>query len=433
MRSGYDPCVPRFILLAMSVLFFLASRAVGQALPASEAFERLGESGGAGFQLADDVQWADDVARTTVPEQGEFWARFLAISRATGYEPLFVPYENQEAMTLTLRRVDVAAEESVTPAIASGVLLVRPIEGNVTRDLITARATMRPMQVTLGAELFLEPGLAWLGEENPDRPVAIYATAAGLRSEGKVVTAEGRSVDLILRRAAELDPTVSLRGGIGRLSLGFDADTRMPWVAPTEIGPWRALVRVVIGENWQVARFDVAPGETAPPLKLADMYLIPAAMSLREPEEGPRRVTVQVMIPRRWAGETIDLTEWVRLYGFLQAIPPKLDGPGGVPWTLGSYIVAGDVDETDVMPDGAPNPLSSGAYRVWATFTEPVTDGAQTPATGPASKPFSVRWTLPTAASERRVPVIWQGTTPVLEKERKKIEPKTGEIDPAGS
>ena len=364
---------------------------------AQEAFEALGNDAGVTFSPVE--AWAD-AAEADVPKGGPFWEQFDAISRQSGYEPVFQPYG--EGPTLALRRVDVRGEETVRPAMAGRTLYARPARVVVTRTPNRARLTLDAAQVALEVELFVEPGDIWTGEP-ADRPVAVFATTAGLRGEGTVTLADGRPFGLTLRRPAEDDPSVPLRGGVGLLSLRFDADTRLQYAVPERFGPWRALARVAYAERWGDFGRELRPGSPGEPVEHGGVAVGVASFAVREGDAG-RRASLTLSMPKP-AGTS--LGDWLRLYGFLQAIPPTLLGPDGTAWRRTSAIVYGVPDPHDVQPDSTPNPLSSREWRVMASFAEPEEAGGDGDA-------FRLEWSLPTASSEQRVPLIWRDDLPVL-------------------
>lgn len=384
-------------------------------VPAKAAFEALGEEAGAAFVLQEGAwEQARDVS-VTLPSS-TFWQAFVLLGRWAGIEPVFAPLEprpeavgDDEAPALRLRRVDLGAEELPRPTMAAGPLLVRPAGLEVLRTPEQARVTLEPAQVAIAAELFVEPRVAWVGE--PTGRTAVYATAAGLRAEGTINNVRGEPVTLLLRRAGEYDPTISLKGGVGRLLLAFDADVRAPGVIPAAIPAWRGLLRVVYAEDWHTHRHPLTVGEgeaEALPI-VGTQFITVSPLQLGEPAEDestPRRATIALQVHRdRPDAGPVPLTEWMRLYHFLQSIPPTLVGPDGEAWARRGYIVAGELDET-AGPNGRPNPLLARSYRVWASYVEPAD------AERKAEANFELVWTLPTQASEERVPIVWTAREP---------------------
>ncbi len=378
------------LALALTLVSLLAPSA-------REAFETLGNEAGVTFAPANG--WAA-AAEAELPAAGTFWQRFQRLSVQSGYEPIFEPYGDPP--TIALRRVDVQAEEIVREAIAGDPLYARPRRVVVSRTPDRARLNLSAAQVALEVELFIDPQDAWRNDAVPDHPVAVYATAAGLKSEGRVTLANGRPYGLTMRRAAEVDPSVSLRGGVGVLTLRFDADERLQYAVPERFGPWRALARVVYADRWGDFGRELSPGEVGEAITRDGITVAVERFDVRDGDTG-RRASLVLSLPK---GKATSLGDWLRLYGFLQAIPPTLLGPNGVPWRRTSAIVYGVLDQADRRPDGSPNPLSSREWRVVSGFAE-ADDVAD------AEGAFRLVWSLPTAASERRVPLVWRGELPV--------------------
>ena len=367
-----------------------------------EAFAALGQQHGAEFRLADDEQWIGPDSGVTVNadlREMSFWEAVQELTRQTSYEPVFRPYgtSDRDQPIIWLRRLDVAAEEKPSDALAAGPLLVRATEARVTIDLRTASLRMAAPQAAVRVELFLEPKAA----------SALYVTAAAVRAFDE----EGES----LRRAEGHDPTTRIEGGTGELLLHVDAVKRIP----TDVARWQAIMRVVESKELASIALPVslvadtrgrgivakAPAVTrpasAPSTRAAGHQLGPYRVSVdlvrigeRQPDPdspgGPPRVaTVQCILPR---GE-VDPTAWSRLYGFLWSAPPVLaveNGAGASPWRLTGYAVF-------AVPS-AEHPDEAGAFRVWAQYQ----------AQSGAGDPAWLRWDLPAASAEVKVPVVWE-------------------------
>ena len=364
---------------------------------AEAAYDALAEQGGGSFEPRDGV-WSDDRSVTLRLVSGPFWQAFRELGRRTGYEPLFQPYG--EGAAIMLSRVDLGAEQLPTPAAVAGPLLVRPAGLRVLRTPRQAQVQLQPAVVAVEAELFVEPSAAWVGE--PAGRAAIYATVAGLRASGTFEVDGGEDISLVLRRAGEFDPTIDLRGGIGKLLMAFDADPRAPAILPTSIPQWRGLIRIVYADEWMSLKTTLPRGEGATSRAIEDAgpyFVVASPVVVRQGEGQPGRATVSLTMTRdRPQQGRVELGEWMRMYHFAQSAPPTLVGPDGIEWQRRGYIVSSNEDEA-AGPGGKPNPLLAKNYQVWASYVAP--EGAAD------DGDFTLEWRLPSRSSEERIPLVW--------------------------
>lgn len=201
---------------------------------AEQAFAAVGEAFGCAFQPDDDQWQGDDLDLSLTLPAGDFWQIAGRVGQITGYEPVFTPYEAGPAPAITLRRVDVLAEETPNWGAVAGPLLIRADRAFFNIDLATARRRLVPLQVTIDLQVFATP---------TDPPLAVTATAA------RGADIDGRR----LAKAGAYDSTTSIVGGIGTLQAFFDT----PGGIPGGIARVDALLRIIYAD--EADRFTITP------------------------------------------------------------------------------------------------------------------------------------------------------------------------------
>ena len=348
-----------------------------------EAFDALGRAAGCRFALADGELWVEEGVPVTLSlDDGTFWEAYRELGRQTGYELLDRPFvrpakAETAGPTLTLRRVDVPAEEVPAATLAAGPLLVRPRRAYLSVPPEQAKRQLVPVQVALEIEVFAEPGLD-----------AVYVSAAALKaSDG-----DGNA----LSRAAGLDPLAAVADGRGLLLLHFDA----PAGPPAAVGPWQALLRlgVAAGRDDLELPLDLISADAVaaerPTTRRArvgqlDLLVAPPRLTITaSPDGGPaseQSVAVDVTVPRG----RVDASTWFRAYNAVATTPPTLKGDGPA-WTrTGGAVVA--------LPSPI-RPGEAGTYRLFARFSRVSSDL-------PTNTILS--WPLPSEVSETRELLRW--------------------------
>ena len=330
-----------------------------------QAYAALAKAADCRFALADGERWVGpEVPVTLALDDASFWEAFQAVGKQTGYDPVFVPaVEDNGVPVIQLRRVDVRAEQTPLPAVASGPLLVRPGGARFSIDATAAKRQLIPVQIALDLEVFVEPGLD-----------GVYVAAAG----GSAFDGDGGA----LRRADARDPTAAVVGGTAALSLYFDA---RPKVVPAAVGKWQALLRLVTADGRADVRvpLDAAAPQTvqAGDLKIrVEPTQFPATAPATAPATRPAAVSVSLIVSS------------TRAYDLAAATPLGLEDAAGRLWARTSSA-------TLLVPSG-PAEGAPDVLRVVARFAAP-------PDVGAASGPLYLRWPLPTHTSDSRQLVRW--------------------------